>query len=86
MSSKDELVDPMALAKRAADLINETSEHLDANRKKRAWKASVQARKALEELSRILHPRAPVGPDPRQLHLPHTAGSTSWPLPEKTSR
>jgi hypothetical protein len=61
----------MLLLQQAIDFANEAKGCIELGQKKRAKKAALSARRALEELSRSLTPRAPRGPDPRQEWLPN---------------
>jgi hypothetical protein len=63
-------VDPMHLVQQAFDHLSEAKGCVELGQKKRAAKAAIQARRVLEELGRVLRPRRPKGPDPRQEWLP----------------
>jgi hypothetical protein len=64
-------MDPMQLVDRALDKINEAKGCVELGQKKRARKASLEARRLLEDLGRVLAPRKAKGPDPRQEWLPN---------------
>lgn len=68
-------MDPMQLLERALDKLHEAKGCVELGQKKRARKASLDARRLLEDLGRILAPRSKRGPDPRQEWLPNVRRS-----------